>query len=75
MNFPLVLYLLIRTFAASNINDEQESIYHQRLQWCWQNDSIIYCETPRKSIAVGGKNADTEIYYSELFDNLLSYVR
>jgi len=32
-------------------------------------------ETPRKSIAVGGKNADTEIYYSELFDNLLSYVR
>lgn len=32
-------------------------------------------ETPRKNIAIGGKNADAEIYYSELYDKLLSYVK
>lgn len=32
-------------------------------------------ETPRKNIAIGGKNADAEIYYSELYEKLLSYVK
>ena len=31
--------------------------------------------TPRKNIAVGGKNTDAEIYLSELYEKLLSYVR
>ena len=67
-------------------NDEQEPVYHQRLQWCWQNDSIIYrithywaifdnSETPRKNIAVGGKSSDVEIFYSALYENILSYVK
>ena len=32
-------------------------------------------ETPRKSIAVGGRSADAEIYFSELYEKLLSYVK
>ena len=32
-------------------------------------------ETPRKRIAVGGKNADVEIYYSELYDIIMNYVK
>ena len=32
-------------------------------------------ETPRKNIAVGGKSSDVEIFYSALYENILSYVK
>ena len=32
-------------------------------------------ETPRKKIAVGGKNADTELFTPELYENIKSYVK
>ena len=32
-------------------------------------------ETPRKKIAIGGKNADIEIYYHKLYENMKAYVK
>lgn len=32
-------------------------------------------ETPRKKIAVGGNNADTEVFYPELYNNMKAYVK
>ena len=32
-------------------------------------------ETPRKKIAIGGKNADIEIYYLKLYENMKAYVK
>ena len=32
-------------------------------------------ETPRKKIAVGGKNADIEIYHYKLYENMKAYVK
>lgn len=32
-------------------------------------------ETPRKKIAVGGRNADTEVFYPDLYENIRRYVK
>jgi hypothetical protein len=32
-------------------------------------------ETPRKKVAIGGRNADTEIFYRELYENMKDYVK
>jgi predicted ABC-type ATPase len=32
-------------------------------------------ETPRKKIAIGGKDADVEIFYNELYANIKNYVK
>jgi len=32
-------------------------------------------ETPRKKVAVGGKNADMETFYPELYENMKTYVK
>lgn len=32
-------------------------------------------ETPRKKIAIGGKDADVEIFYNELYSNIKNYVK
>jgi len=32
-------------------------------------------ETPRKKIAIGGKNADIEIIYHELYEKIKAYVK
>ena len=49
----------------------KEPIYHQRLQRGRFDNS----ETPRKKIAIGGKNADIEIYYHKLYENMKAYVK
>ena len=32
-------------------------------------------ETPRKKIAVGGRNVDIEIYHHKLYENIKAYVK